>query len=761
MELVRRSTPGSLGGADHAIAEVQLPDGGDYIHVVQPVLSGLAGYIHVGMDRGVIKSFIRSAIVRQQIITFLIFLTSGAVAFMFISNISRPLRRLTAYAKRVAAHDFSTDVAIDSRDEIGELAEAMRSMSVDLKQLISALEQRVEEATRELQAAKDELEAKVASRTSELTRTNVQLKIEIAERKVVGEALKKTEEKYRSIFLNAVEGIFQISPDGHFISANPALARIFGYQSPAEFMSAANAGEQQFHLDLERRIEFLRMVGDAGEVKNHESQIRRKDGKVVWISENARRVNDSRGEILYIEGSAENITKRKEAEEQLLHQAFHDPLTNLPNRALFLDHLQMALERSKRRTDYSFAVIYMDLDRFKIINDSLGHDIGDGLLKGVARLLEKCARTMDTVARFGGDEFALLLEEINAPRDAIKIAKRILEEMGHPFDLGGNEVFTSSSIGIVLHTREYSRPEQLLRDADTAMYRAKEMGKARFKVFNKRMHEQALQLMELETDLRRAIENGDFHAVYQPIINIAEGRVAGFEALVRWDHATQGVIMPDTFIPLAEDTGLIYEIDYRVLEMACTRVARWQAEFPEVFADGAGVTFNMNISGKHFRQPLLITQVEQILERTGADPRRINLEITESALMDHPATAGEILDKLKHHGIGLCIDDFGTGYSSLSYLQRFPIDVVKIDRSFVAAVREDRDSQTIVKTIVSLGLSLGLKVVAEGVERPEQLEFLKRCGCQFAQGFFFSRPISERRVEDLLRAGARTEALAD
>ncbi len=744
----------------HVIENLHLAGAGDFIHVIQPILSGLAGYVHIGMDRGLIRGFIRSAIIRQQVMTLMVFLTSVIGAYAFISNISRPLRRLTDYAKRVAAHDFTARVDIRSKDEIGQLAEAMQSMSVDLTQLISGLEERVAQATGELQQAKDELERKVAERTGELSRANIQLKIEIAERKVVGEALKKTEEKYRTIFENAVEGIFQVSMDGYYISANPALAHIYGYDTPAEFMSAVNATDSRFHLDEEQREHFFRKVEELSEVKGFESQIRRRDGRVVWISENARRVVDSKNETLYYEGSVEDITLRKEAEEQLLHQAFHDPLTSLPNRVLFLDHLQMALQRSKRREKYMFAVLYLDLDRFKIINDSLGHDAGDALLMAVARVLEKCARGMDTVARFGGDEFAILLEEIAAPRDAIKIARRILDEMVEPFELGGSEVFTSCSIGIVLHTREYTRPEQLLRDADTAMYRAKELGKSRFKVFNQRMHEQALMLMELETDLRKAVDQTEFHIVFQPIVSLEEGVIAGFEALVRWDHPEQGLIMPDAFIPLAEDTGLIYGIDYRVLEQASERITRWVETYPDsFFAADPPMTLNLNISGKHFRQPALVGQMEQMLKKSGINPRSIILEITEHALMDHPVTAGEILGKLKNLGIGLSIDDFGTGYSSLSYLQRFPIDVVKIDRSFVAAVRDDRDSQTIVKTIVSLGLSLGLKVVAEGVETKEQLEFLRQSGCQYAQGYYFSKPVTEDKVDEMLRAGARLDSL--
>ncbi|MGE4291592.1 MAG: diguanylate cyclase, partial [Desulfovibrio sp.] len=447
-EIVELETRRTFEGGEYDIRKVRYGEG-QSLHVTMPILTGLVGYIHIGMDMGLVTAFIRSAIVKQQIITLVLFFTSVAVAWAFMNNISRPLMTLRDYAKRVARHDFSTPIQIDSKDEVGELAEAMSSMSVDIRELVDHLEERVRQATSELQQAKDELEEKVAERTRELSRANIQLKIEVAERKVVGEALRKTEKKYRSIFENAVEGIYQVGRDGHFISANPSLARIYGYGTPSEFMAAMNASPETFYFDESRREEFYRQLEEENEVKNFESRVRRGDGRVIWISENARRIADTHGRTICYEGSLEDITLRKETEDQLMHQAFHDPLTNLPNRLLFQDHLQMAMERSRRRPGYLFAVIYLDLDRFKIINDSLGHDIGDSLLRTVAQVLVNCARTMDTVARFGGDEFAILLEEIAAPRDAIKIARRILDETSKPFNLAGNEVFTSASLGIV------------------------------------------------------------------------------------------------------------------------------------------------------------------------------------------------------------------------------------------------------------------------------------------------------------------------
>ncbi|WP_147822331.1 EAL domain-containing protein [Salidesulfovibrio onnuriiensis] len=729
------------------IRDLTSSSGRHILHVSRHILSGLAGMVHIGMDKTPIRDQIRATLVQQLGMTLLIFLGGTFIAYVFFLNLSRPLAVLTEYARRVAGHDFSHDLEVTARDEIGDLGRSMKSMAADIADLVLTLEERVYDKTLQLQEAKDELELKVEERTAELLRTNTQLKIEIAERRVIGEALRKAEQKYRTIFENAVEGIYQMSPSGRYISANPALARLFGYTTPDELMGAVYDSRTQLYMDRERRNKFLARLSKQGEVKNFESKVRRKDGKLIWVSESARRVDDKDGHIIYYEGSVEDVTLRKKAEEQLKRQAFHDSLTKLPNRALFHDHLRMAIERGKRR-DYQFAVLYLDLDRFKVINDSLGHDIGDELLKAVARVLKRCARSMDTVARFGGDEFAILLEEVAAPRDVIRIAKRILEGIRQPFNLNGNEVFSSASIGIVLHTQGYERPGALMRDADMAMYRAKEQGKSRFKVFNHKMHDQVLRLMEMENDLRHAIDQRELTVAYQPIVHLESRRISGFEALVRWQHRERGLISPGDFIPLAEDTGLIYPIDYRVMEEACRSLCRWQRKFRT--NGDPPLTLNFNISGKHFGRAQLLRQVSDLLSSTGIDPACLNIELTESALVAHSAMAEELLMQLKGLGVNICIDDFGTGYSSLSYLQKFPIDVVKVDRTFVSRVQDDKDSRAIVSTIFSLGDSMDLKVVAEGVESPEQLSFLEQAGCNYVQGYLFYRPMFADEVEAVL-----------
>ncbi|MBC15983.1 Diguanylate cyclase/phosphodiesterase with PAS/PAC sensor(S) [Pseudodesulfovibrio profundus] len=735
-----------LSGDEHLLRDVTFNDGPN-LHVARPILSGLGGYVHIGMDSKVIEQNIRESVMEQQLLTLTLFGASTILAFLFFHNLSRPLGELADYARRVANKDFSDVPVIKSKDEVGQLATAMQSMAMHIAELVTNLEQRVKEKTSQLEEARDALKDTVEERTSELIRANTQLKIEIAERKVIGEALRKTEKKYRSIFENAVEGIYQTSPSGRFLSANPAMARILGYSSPEDLMGAIYDIGTQMYVDPKRRTTFLEHIQDNDEVISFVSKIRRKDGRIIWISENTRLIRDTDGSVLYYEGSVEDITLRKKAEDQLKRQAFHDSLTGLPNRALFLDHLHMAMARAKRRK-HLFAVIYMDLDRFKVINDSLGHDTGDELLRNVARILETCARETDTVARFGGDEFAILLEEITAPRDAITIARRILDGVRQPFHIQGHEVFTSASMGIVLKTDGYERPEALLRDADTAMYRAKELGKSRFKVFNQKMHDQALMLMALETDLRRAVDLNEFEVVYQPIICLETREVCGFEALVRWRHPKHGMISPDQFIPLAEDTGLIYAIDSLVLRNACLQITEWQNRFGTMLS--GPLTLNINVSGKHFGQSMLPGQVKRALEDSSMAPEHLNLEITESALMDNPSIAEDILKQLKNLGIHVCIDDFGTGYSSLSYLQRFPIDVVKVDRSFISDVEDNLDSQAIVRTVFSLGESLGLKIVAEGVETPKQLIFLESEGCRYVQGFLFYKPLSVEEATSLL-----------
>ena len=574
---------------------------------------------------------------------------------------------------------------------------------------------------------------------------------DITERREAEEALRAAEEKYRSIFENAVEGIFQTTPDGHYLNANPSLARIYGYDSPAQLQANFSDIAQQLYLDPRRRSDFTAEMEKSGAVANFEAQIRRSDGSVIWISENARSVRDAQGTLLYYEGTVEDITARKSAEDRLLHDALHDRLTGLANRALFMDRLGQAFGRLKRHPDALFAVLFLDFDRFKNINDSLGHLAGDELLMAISGRLEECLRPGDTVSRFGGDEFALLLEDVKDVSDATVVAERVQNAMRMPFQLAGQEVFSSASIGIALGHGEYERAEDLLRDADMAMYRAKALGKARHEVFDAEMHTRAVALLQLETDLRWAIERGEFRLHYQPIITLESGAITGFEALIRWQHPERGLVSPAEFIPIAEETGWIVPIGRWVLREACAQLARWQAEV------GGYPPLNMsvNLSGKQFSQPDLIRVIQEILEQTGVAPSCLKLEITESAIMENAQAVTDRLLQLRALGLRLGLDDFGTGYSSLSYLHRFPLDRLKIDRSFIARLMEGGENLEIVRTIVALGKNLGMEVVAEGVEEIEQLAELRGLNCQHGQGFYFARPMAADAALDLLRSAPK------
>lgn len=441
-----------------------------------------------------------------------------------------------------------------------------------------------------------------------------------------------------------------------------------------------------------------------------------------------------------------NITEQKQVEERLLHDALHDALTGLANRALFMDRLTHVVNLAKRRKNYLFAVLFLDLDRFKVVNDSLGHIWGDRLLTEIADRLQKCIRAGDTIARLGGDEFALLLEDIQNVEDAVEIANRIHKSFSEPFSLDGHEIFAGASIGIALSSTDYELPEELLRDADTAMYRAKASGKGRSQIFDKAMHAHALTQLQIENDLRRAVERQEFQVYYQPIVSLASRRTTGFEALVRWQHPELGMIFPGDFIPVAEETGLILEIGEWVLRQACSQMQSWQ----EKFSQTPPFTISVNLSAKQFLQKNLVERVETILQETGLDPCSLKLEITESVMMEQAEVAAVKLKALQNLGVHLSIDDFGTGYSSLAYLHSLPINTLKIDRSFVNSIDADVEKLEIIQTIVKLAWNLGFDVVAEGVETKKQLAQLRALKCESGQGFLFAKPMNSKAVEALI-----------
>ncbi len=432
----------------------------------------------------------------------------------------------------------------------------------------------------------------------------------------------------------------------------------------------------------------------------------------------------------------------QESKDHFRHAAFHDTLTNLPNRALLAENLKFVIERAKNQEDYQFAVLFLDLDRFKNVNDSLGHSIGDQLLIAMARRLESCIREADIVARLGGDEFAILLDGIPGGTEATNMARRIQEKLASPFNLSGHEVFTSTSIGIALSSTGYDHPENMLRDADTAMYRAKAQGKACYEVFDKGMHTQAVYLLQMENDLRRALDREEFRVYYQPIVSLENGNLAGFEALIRWQHPERGFVNPSDFIPLSEDTGLIVPIGMWILRKACQQLCQWQWQS----SANRNLFMSVNLSSKQVSQPDLVAQIRSVLEETNVDPKHLKLELTESAVMHNADMAARLLKRLKALGVQLSIDDFGTGYSSLGYLHKFPVNTLKIDRSFIGRIGEDAENIEIVRTIVSLAENMGMDVVAEGVETLSQLTQLRKLNCQYGQGYLFSRPVDPDSV---------------
>ncbi len=441
------------------------------------------------------------------------------------------------------------------------------------------------------------------------------------------------------------------------------------------------------------------------------------------------------------------IAERKRMERQLAHDALHDSLTGLPNRMLFMDRMEHAIDHRKRHPESSFALLFLDLDHFKVVNDSLGHTIGDELLITLSQRLRNCLRKGDTLARLGGDELVVLLEDAKDESSVTRVAKCFQEALRTPFHIQGHHVFTSASIGIVFSGDEYGSAEDMLRDADIAMYRAKAQGKACFAIFSPELRKQAFIRLELENEIRRAIENHEFQLYYQPIYRLWSEQVAGFEALIRWNHPTRGLLLPDAFLHVAEESDLILMIGDWVLRQACGQLSRWHAAYPDL----SELSVNVNISSKQIAQPDFVEKVQLVLQETGLKPEALKLEITESAVIQNQAVANECFNRLNNLGIQLHVDDFGTGYSSLSYLQHFPIHCIKIDRSFIQEIGKPGKNADLVRTMIMMARDLGMEAIAEGIETEEQLRQLEGLSCKFGQGFLLSRPMDERTAESLLQ----------
>ena len=559
------------------------------------------------------------------------------------------------------------------------------------------------------------------------------------------EALRESEERYALAARGANDGLWDWNLLTSAMYFSPRWKAMLGF-GENEIEDRLEEWIGRIHDADRERVKEEIAAHQKGLTPHFESEHRllHKDGGFRWMLSRGLAVHDPTGKALRMAGSQTDITERKVS----------DPLTGLPNRLLFIDRLGRLIKHSKRRKDHLFAVLFLDLDGFKMINDSLGHLIGDQLLVGVAMRLEKCLRSSDTVARLGetftvarlgGDEFTILLDDIKEPADANRAAERLMKALAPPFVLAGKEVFTSISIGIALGNSAYEQPEDMLRDADTAMYRAKSLGKARYEVFDADMRASVMARLQLETDLRRALERNEFRNFYQPIVSLESGRIVGFEALLRWQHATRGMISPDEFIFVAEETGLIRELGWWSLREACRQMSHWRARSESCL----DLTISVNLSAKQLLQPHLVDEIDKLLREVGLPPGALKLEITESAVMADPAAAAQTLQQIKSLGIRLAIDDFGTGYSSLSYLHRFPLDTLKIDRSFISGGGEG-NTMEIARTIMPMAKNLRLDVVAEGVETIEQVTLLKRLQCKYAQGYYFSKPLAPEEVTPIL-----------
>jgi diguanylate cyclase (GGDEF)-like protein/PAS domain S-box-containing protein len=553
-----------------------------------------------------------------------------------------------------------------------------------------------------------------------------------------------SEEHLRRLFEHAAIGIGLLAPDRRWLRVNRALGQMLGFdpgEMPGRDLLQVLTAESVPLLTAE-----LDRVAAGGAASSQlEARFRHRSGHLLWAMTSIARIPDPDGGGDLFSLQLQDITGRKQVERQLVHDACHDALTGLPNRALFLSHLQRALARSRLPGGRSVAVLFLDLDRFKIVNDSLGHGVGDQLLVGIARRLEGCLRPGDTAARLGGDEFTVLIEEVDGIEPAVALARRIEAVLAQPFNLAGHEVFASASIGIAPADPSYQRPEDLLRDADTAMYRAKSRGKCRFEVFHRSMHEAARSQLRLETELRRALDRGDLGVAYQPIVDLGGGTIRGFEALVRWQHPQLGYVAPLDFVPLAEEAGLIGAIGRDVLAAACRQQRRWRELVP-----GRPLKMSVNLSGRQLGHGDLVADIEQVLAETGCRPTELVLEITETVVMADVRAAIATLERLDRLGVESCIDDFGTGYSSLSYLHAFPVSTLKIDRSFVNRMDGRGHPVEIVRTILALGHNLGKRVVAEGIETRDQLAQLRALGCDTGQGYYFSPPVPAERAEALL-----------
>ncbi|HDQ40607.1 MAG TPA: EAL domain-containing protein [Desulfonatronum sp.] len=581
---------------------------------------------------------------------------------------------------------------------------------------------------------------------SELEDKIKRLESEMAERKRVQRSLIDSRHMLHLVMDTIPQGIFWKDTQSVYLGCNRHYACLLDLEKPENILGKSDGDlswrkkEAARHRDVD-----LHVMREKKAQLALTDRIVRADGSEAWVETDVVPLKDANGAIIGVLGCTQDITERKRYQERLTHMALHDPLTGLPNRALLLERLERAIERGRRRNNYHFAVLMLDLDRFKQINDTMGHQIGDQILVRQGRRIGECLRGMDTVSRTGGDEFVVLLEELNSPREAVVIARRLFHEIKRVEVVDDTELFITASGGLLIKTKSYLSADDLLRDAEIALQSAMEKGGAGFKVFTTSMLQRFMHAASLEHDLRRGLAHNEFVLQYQPIYTLNGCVLIGFEALARWNHPVRGLISPVEFIPVAERTGIIKELGDWVLQTACLTMSEWRTRFPKA----RDLFMSVNLSGRQLAQPNLAATVLQVLQETGLSAASLKLEITESAIMENADLALITLRELKRLGISLAIDDFGTGYSSLSYLHRFPVDTLKIDRSFIAAL-DNHDGQQITQAMMALAHSLKLTVVAEGVEKDLQIDSLRGMSCQCVQGFFFSRPLDALAIHELL-----------
>jgi diguanylate cyclase (GGDEF)-like protein/PAS domain S-box-containing protein len=564
--------------------------------------------------------------------------------------------------------------------------------------------------------------------------------------KLAQEALRESEARFRLVAESMSDLVCLHDLEGNFLYVSPSCRMLLGYE-PEELV-----GTSPYDLIHPDSCDHVRQHIHQPALKNIQAstthRIRCKSGDYIWLETLIHSILDNTGQVIQLQSASRDVTEKVEIQNQLKHDALHDALTGLPNRTLLIERIALALERRHRHPEFNFALLFLDLDRFKVINDSMGHQVGDDLLLAIAQKLTALIQPVDLAARLSGDEFVVLLEDVEDASHAVHVAEHILRDFQQPFTLQGREVFVSTSIGIVLSSPHYQQGDDLLRDADIALYRAKANGKACYAIFDPEMHQQVLREMYLENALRQALEQQQFILHYQPVVSLKTGRIKGFEALVRWQHPQQGLISPAKFIPLAEETGLIVPLGNWILREACRQLSLWQAQYPIA----QPLTLSVNLSPRQLQDANLIDELEAILAATAIAPQCLTLEITESVLIEDIEHTIGLLSEIRAHGVGLSIDDFGTGYSSLSYLHRFPFTALKVDQSFVSKLGQQQENPGIVRTIVALADSLGLDAIAEGIETPDQLTFLQDIHCECGQGYLFSQPLAAERIEALLAA---------